>query len=144
MQLSSHQLSSVVAGLRTLARLGASSEKRVYSRFNIAAPVELFATIEFSSMFAGRFTAITRDLSHGGIGLLQSLNMAAGAEFVIRLPLDPKGVLLMLCRVQHSGPAAHGIYVAGCEFVREVDLAFLQQLVAHHHEARRIRDVLLQ
>ena len=143
MQLSSQQLSAVVAGLRALGRQTAGNEKRIHSRFAIWVPVELAPTIPYADLLPSRFSAMMRDISFGGVGLLQSMVVPDGTEFVIRLPVEPKGLLLTLCQAMHCRMVASGLYAIGTQFVREVDMPYLQALVKAHQEAQRIRKQIL-
>lgn len=65
------------------------------------------------------FTAVTRDISYAGLGLLSRQSLRHNTLLVVRLPRKDKEPLAMLCRAVHVRELAEGVYAIGAEFVKE-------------------------
>jgi hypothetical protein len=110
------QYAGVVAALRSAATAG-GSDKRQFTRMEVQAPVRL-GIISNGKMTA--FTSLSRDVSMGGIGLCQSLRLAASETFLIGLPTG-KEELVLVCRATFCRPLADGLYCVGAQFESEAD-----------------------
>ncbi len=91
------------------------------------------------------FTAITRDISFVGVGLLQSKPLDEHQQIVVRLPRGVKPPLFMLCVVMHARPLADGLYVIGAEFLSVAAGIKEEQLLgqAGDTEMLRVRQLIL-
>ncbi len=90
------------------------------------------------------FTAITRDISFVGVGVLQSKLLDEGQQIVIRLPRGMKPALFMLCVVMHIRLLADGLYVVGAEFLNVASIND-EQLMGKlgETELQRVRELIL-
>jgi hypothetical protein len=143
MNLTSQQLSNIIAGLRS-SRLqaGDGGDKRQYARMAVQAKVDIEAIA--AADLPRRYSALTRDISFGGVGLTQSLGVDRGRQFVIHLPCESKACVLLLCSVMHCRVLAHSLFAIGAEFTGQVAEDFVSRLAkADERETQRIRDSIL-
>jgi hypothetical protein len=110
------QYAGIVAAMRKAAEAG-GSDKRQFTRMEVQSPVRL-GIMSNNKMTA--FTALSKDVSMGGIGLCQSLRMAANESFLIALPTG-KEELIVVCRATFCRPLADGLYCVGAQFESEAD-----------------------
>jgi hypothetical protein len=70
------------------------------------------------------FTAVTRNISFVGVGLLQSKPLIEGQQVIVRLPRGAGGrqPMFVRCTVMHVRPLADGLYVVGVEFIEVADV----------------------
>ena len=101
------------------ARLG--SEKRGGARMAVEHEV-LVSTVAPDGTAGESFTALTRDVSYAGVGLLQRHRVPRNSLLIVRLPRKDLEPLVMLCKAIHVREMAEGIYAIGAEFVRETTL----------------------
>ena len=73
------------------------------------------------------YTALARDISLGGIGLVQSVAAEQWSRLLVRLPRSGKPPMMMVCMVAHCSKLADGLYGIGAEFVLETDADAAQQ-----------------
>jgi len=92
-----------------------------------------------------KYSVLTRDISQAGIGLLQSIALQQGQEFVLSLPRQHgKPHLFFVTVVMHCRPLADGLYGLGCEFVRQAPEEMAQKLMREEtSEYARIRNSVL-
>jgi hypothetical protein len=112
MPLTPQDFTQVLAALKAMND-AAGHERRVSPRMEIQVQVRIFPYDDGS---LGRpYTALTRDLSFRGVGLLQSCPAAQGWRFVIVLP-KAGTPLSVLCTVLRCRPIADGMYMIGAAF----------------------------
>ena len=143
MKLTPQHLAEVVNALQSSAANGKGSEKRRAARMEVQGNV-VIAPLSKDGTVGKSFTAITRDISFVGVGLLQSKPLEQGQKVVVRLPRGTKSALFMLCTVMHVRPLADGLYVIGIEFVSVAGIkedALLS--TAADTEMQRVRQVIL-
>ena len=103
--------------LRGQSQVVLGMEKRRAARMEIHTTVVI---IPLQGATPGRpFTALTRDVSAVGIGLLQATSCALNEQLLVHLPRARKEPLVMLCNVMHVRMLADGLYLIGAEFVAE-------------------------
>jgi len=125
------------------AAAGKGAEKRRAARMEVEGNV-VVAPLLNDGTIGQSFTAVTRDISFVGIGLLQSKRVALGDRIVVRLPRGTRDALFVHCKVQHVRPLADGLYVIGAEFagmsgIKEEDmLGRAADTVLH-----RVRELIL-
>jgi hypothetical protein len=111
MNLAPHHLQAILAALGAPPQ---GHEKRRTPRFALS------GTVTFARLFDGRphqwITAMSKDVSETGLGLVTSLALRIGERLVVRLP-GGKDSMTLTCRVVHSRPVADGIYAVGLEFL---------------------------
>jgi hypothetical protein len=116
-KLSSQHLAEVMDAMRGAATATAGTEKRRAARMDVHTAVMIIPIVGDT---AGRkFTALTRDVSAVGIGLLQATSCALNEQLLVHLPRTRKPPLVLLCNVMHVRMLADGLYLIGAEFVAE-------------------------
>jgi hypothetical protein len=112
MQLAAQHLAEIVETVKKLEAANNGSDKRRFPRFNVIARVEVMHTASKRV-----YTALTRDLSLEGVGLLQSTPLNKGDEFSISLPRGKGQFVVARCTVAHAKELADGIWGIGAIFV---------------------------
>jgi hypothetical protein len=126
-KLAPQHLAEVVNALHASAVNGKGSEKRGAARMEVQGNV-VVAPLAKDGTLGKSFTALTRDISFVGVGLLQSRPLEQGQQVVLRLPRSHKPALFMLCSVMHVRPLADDLFIIGVEFINVApvkDEAFL-------------------
>jgi c-di-GMP-binding flagellar brake protein YcgR len=142
-KLTPQHLAEVVNALQSSPANGKGSEKRRAARMEVQGNV-VIAPVAKDGTLGKSFTAITRDISFVGIGLLQSKLLEQGQRIVVRLPRGVKPALFMLCIVMHVRPLADGLYVMGVEFTTVASIKEEQLLgKAGDTELQRVRQLIL-
>jgi hypothetical protein len=143
MKLTVQDFAEVVAVLRGQESDSSAQEKRQASRMSVT--TRLVVGVLDGDRITRTFSALTRDISLAGVGLLQSVALPQGQEFVISLPRkSPRPPLYFVTAVQHCRPLADGVYGLGCEFVRQAPPALAEKLVRDENsEHKRIRNSVL-
>ena len=118
MQLAAQDYAEVVAALKALNDTK-GHERRTSARMEVQAQVKLYPFV--NGRVGQPFTAMTRDVSFRGIGLLQSKPSPSGTQFVVVLPKQIGKPLPMLCVVMYSRPLADGLYNIGAAFIQQFD-----------------------
>ena len=116
MKLPPQHLAEVVNALQAAAESGKGAEKRRAARMEVQGNV-VVAPLAKDGTVGKSYTAITRDISFVGVGLLQSRPLEKGQQVVVRLPRGHKPALFMLCSVMHVRPLADGLFIIGVEFL---------------------------
>jgi hypothetical protein len=113
MQLAVQHLAEVVETIRKSESTGSAMDKRRFARITVVAKVEVL------NPSTGRtYTALTRDFSLEGIGLIQSIPMTRGQQITTSLPRSAKhGPLAVQCTVMHVRELADGVWGIGALFV---------------------------
>lgn len=116
MHLSAQHFAEVVEALRRGGSAGSGHERRQITR--IEAQTQLQIARYANGASAEEITVLTRDVSIGGIGLLQSSPMKSGEQIVVRLPRIDRQPLFVLSKITHCRQMADGIYGIGVQFNR--------------------------
>jgi hypothetical protein len=142
MKLTIQDFAEVVAALRAPATTSSAQEKRRAVRMSVTAKLEV--TLINEDELGRTFSTLTRDISLTGAGLLQSVALQQGQEFVLVLP-RPHGKPLCVCAVTlHCRPLADGVFGVGCEYTREAPPAVCDKLINRDEDQqRRIRESVL-
>jgi hypothetical protein len=112
MQIAAQHLGEVVEAMKRMESGGGASEKRRFARFTVVTRVGVFTPS------TGRtYTALTRDLSMEGMGLMQAVPMERGEQIAVSLPRGKQGTLVAQCTVMHARELADGIWGIGALFV---------------------------
>jgi hypothetical protein len=108
----------IVEALRVPATAaGGGAEKRGSPRLVVAAKLKI--TLLENHKPGRSFTALTRDISVSGLGLIQSVKLEAGTTFLIALPRSGnKPPMHVMCVVMHAQQLAEGVYGIGAEYVK--------------------------
>lgn len=117
MKLTAQHLAEVVSAMSAGPSKGAGAEKRRAARMDVQSTV-VIAPLNVDGSLGKPFTAVTRNISFVGAGLLQSKSLIEGHQVVIRLPRGgTKPPMFVRSNVMHVRPLADGLYVVGIEFV---------------------------
>ena len=117
MKLPPQHLAEVVNALQSAAAAAHNAEKRRAARMEVQGNV-LVVPLGKDGTLGKSFTAVTRDISFVGVGLMQSKVLEQGQQIVVRLPRGTRPALIILCVVMYVRPLADGLYVIGAEFIR--------------------------
>ncbi len=143
LKLTPQHLAEVANALQSSPANGKGSEKRRAARMEVQGNV-VIAPLAKDGAVGKSFTAITRDISFVGVGLLQSRALEQGQNIVVRLPRGAKPALFMLCVVMHVRPLADGLYVIGAEFLNVAAVKEEQLLgKSGDTEMQRVRQLIL-
>ena len=118
-----------------------ADEKRGGTRMTVEDRV-IVATLHLDGTPAESFTALTRDISFAGIGLLQRKKLAQNTQIIVQLPRKDKEPLTILCKAVHVRELADGVYVVGAEFMKEMSLN--KPSPADAAEVDRLRKAMMQ
>src|SRR4051812_9717789 len=116
MKISVQDFAEVVAALRGAGGDPAAAEKRRAVRMTVHAKlaVGLLEIVNGKPDVTRSFSALTRDISMAGMGLLQSIAAPQGHQVLITLPrANGKGPLYVCAKVLHCRPLADGIFSVG-------------------------------
>lgn len=116
MHLSAQHFAEVVQSLRRTTSESSGHERRQITRIEAQAPLQIARYINGNS--TEEFTVLTRDISIGGVGLLQSAPMKTGEQIVVRLPRIDRTPLFVLSKITHCRQMADHIYGIGVQFHR--------------------------
>lgn len=118
------------------------AEQRRFCRMNVQARVTIASLVDGKA--ARCYTVLMQDISFGGIGLVQSVELERGSRLLVRLPRGEKPPLMMVAVVAHCKMLAEGLFGIGAKFVVEADLNAAQQMVqAAERERQRISNSIL-
>jgi hypothetical protein len=120
-KLTPQHLAEVVNAMNAGTATQAGAEKRRAARIDVQSSV-VVAPVNADGSLAKPFSALTRNISFVGVGLLQSKPMTLGQQVIVRLPRGTKPAIFMRCAVMHVRPLADGLFVVGVEFVGEADV----------------------
>jgi hypothetical protein len=111
----------IVEALRVpAATAGGGAEKRGSPRLIVAAKLKI--TLLENHKPGRSFTAMSRDISVTGLGLIQSVKLDAGTKFLIALPRSGnKPPMHVMCVVMHAQELAEGVHGIGAEYVEMVE-----------------------
>ena len=131
----------VLDALRIAAESG-GNEKRRHNRVEIQAKIELASLDSAHGGVVNRiYTALTRDISLGGLGLLQYTATEVGRLFVVCLPTDRNSHLHIVCKSVFTRPLAEGVFGVGAEFEAEAPPALVEQIQKFRNgELQRVRE----
>ncbi len=101
----------------------------------------LVATLNPDGTPAEAFTALTRDISFAGVGLVQRTKIPQNSQIVVRLPRKDQEPLVMLCKAIHVRELADGVFAIGAEFVKETTIDVSS--AANSAEIDRVRKAMM-
>src|SRR5437868_3391845 len=113
MKLPLREFADVIAALKGSGDNLAASEKRRAARMTVTAKVSVF--LMDGNRVLRSFSALTRDISLTGVGLLQATPMSANQQVVIALP-RAHSPLFVNSLALHCRPLADGLLAVGMEF----------------------------
>ena len=113
MKLALRDFADVIDALKGPGENTSASEKRRAARMTVNAKVNVH--LLDNNKVAKTFSALTRDISLTGVGLLQSVALSSNQNVILALPRS-KGPLFVICIVMHCRPLADGLLAVGLEF----------------------------
>lgn len=142
MQLTLQTFAEILEALRDPKVANSGSEQRQATRFEIQTKV---MAAPISGGRVGRaYFALTRDVSNRGIGLLQSLPMKHGDEFLVRLPRTcSRPPFVFVCGVMFAGALADGLTGIGAQFNAIATQEQARALEPGQQEQKRIQNSVL-
>lgn len=133
MVLTSQQFAEIIHFLRNRVIPTRGEEKRRATRIDLKSQVVVVPVDHGVS--GERMTAMTRDISMEGIGLLSGVAMPSGQQLVAFLPIGGGETQFVLCEVTHCGMIVDGIFTLGCRFVQVLSKQAGQPLPRQAHSA---------
>jgi hypothetical protein len=123
MKLTPQHLAEVVSAMTAAPADKAGLEKRRAARMDVQGTV-VITPLNVDGSLGKPFTALTRNISFVGVGLLQSRPLIEGQQVIVRLPRAAGGKqpMFVRCTVMHVRPLADGLYVVGVEFTGVSDV----------------------
>ena len=97
-------------------------EKRLGPRITVECEV-LVTIVRASGELGASFTAIARDLSINGIGLLQRGRPPRNARMIVQLPRPNGTPIRVLCDIAFVRELAVDVFAVGATFLRDAALA---------------------
>lgn len=119
MHLSSQHFAEVVEALRH-GRVGGGHERRQITRLEVQTRLQIARYRD--GVCAEELNVLSRDISIGGIGLLQSVGMENGEQVVVCLPRLERPPLFVLSVVTYCRQMADGLFGLGIQFQRLMSL----------------------
>src|SRR5262245_42327725 len=114
MQLPLRDFADVITALKGPVDTSGASEKRRAARMTVTAKLNIHIAI--NGQLGKTFSALTRDISLTGMGLLQAVALQANQHIIVALP-RAHGPLFVVAIVMHCRPLADGLLAVGLEFV---------------------------
>jgi hypothetical protein len=102
---------------------------------------EVLVAVVRGGIVTESFTALARDLSYNGIGLLQRRRPPRGAQLIVQLPRRDQPPTCMLCNVAHVRQLADDLYAVGATFA---GVTTLDQPPTDPAEVERLRRAMME
>ena len=111
MELTTAQFSEIRESLSALEKQDRASEKRRFTRLPVSGKVKLLHPATGQA-----YTALTRDLSPSGMGIIQARPAQRGDRYVATLPRAGENLVEVACTVVGARPLAEGLYCVHMQF----------------------------
>ncbi len=144
MQLPIQHYGAILDALRKVAD-GRSNEKRRHNRVEIQAKIDLalLSNSPTGSHVTRVYSGLTRDVSIGGLGVMQYVPIEVGQLFLACLPTEKQSVLYLVCKSVFCRALAEGIFGIGAEFVVEAKPEVVDQVLGFRgSELQRISQTM--
>jgi hypothetical protein len=142
MKLPLRDFADVIAALKGSGDNLAASEKRRAARMTVTAKVNVF--LMDGNRVIKCFSALTRDISLTGVGLLQTTPLNPNQQAVVALP-RAHSPLYVTSLALHCRPLADGLLAVGMEFAELASKETSELLVdSGDREHARIKDAMLR
>ncbi len=113
--LSTQQFADLVAGLRSETNRGRGHELRSATRIEVNCRIVIWPILDTGKVGEAQ-TVLARDVSLTGLGILTSVPLEAGAQFITGLPRPRLQPLMIRYVVRHSRELSDGIHAIGGSF----------------------------
>ena len=142
MKLPLRDYADVITALKGPGERPGANEKRVAARMTVSAKINIHLIED--KRVARSFSALTRDISLTGCGVLQSVALSANQNVVVALPRT-HAPLYVIATVMHCRPLADGLLAVGLEFVELASKETTELLLNDGtRETARIRESVLR
>ena len=142
MQLPLRQFADIVETMKRSGTENAGTEQRRAARMPLSAKVQVHP-VRDQYLDGDSFSAILRDISLTGVGLLQSKQMNVRDSVILALP-SSTGLVYPQALVTHCQGLADGIYFLGLKFTQILDDATFAQLIKESgSETARLKRAIL-
>jgi hypothetical protein len=118
MKLALRDFAEIVEVMRGPAVASGGAEHRRAARMTIN--YKIVAIVEEAGKTMQTYTALTRDISLTGLGLLQTIKLNPPQEVILALPRNSRP-LFVVATAMHCRPLADGLLAVGLEFARLLD-----------------------
>jgi hypothetical protein len=133
MKLPLRDFADVIAALRKASDKNSAAELRQAARMQVYAKVDIYLLT--NGVPARSFSALTRDISLIGVGLLQSVALPLNQEVIIALP-RPNGLFCVHAVVKYCRALADGLLTAGIEYTKLADADMVAALMQQDTDNR--------
>lgn len=141
MNLTAQSFAEIVASMKGSFN-AAGMEKRRASRIEVQSKVHI--SIFADGKIVRSLTALSRDLSFTGIGMMSAIPLERGDVFIIQLPRQGKPPIFMVTKVMFSRAIADSLFTIGGEFERELPNSEAEALFkVDQDQQKRIREAML-
>jgi hypothetical protein len=141
MKLALRDFADIISALKAPGEKSGSSEKRNAARMTVCAKINVHLMDD--NRIARTFSALTRDISITGMGLLQGVALSSKQNVIVALP-RPNAPLFVICTVMHCRPLADGVLAVGLEFLELASKETCELLMkSDSQEHARIRESVL-
>ena len=142
MKLALRDFADVISALKSSGEKPGANEKRGAARMAVSSKVNVH--LADNQRICRTFSALTRDISISGVGLLQGVALSSKQSVIITLP-RPQAPLFVICTVMHCRPLADGLLAVGLEFTEMASAETCAQLNNQdNQEHARIRESVLR
>jgi c-di-GMP-binding flagellar brake protein YcgR len=141
MKLPLRDFADVIAALKGPENRSSGSEKRNAARMNVTAKVSVHLLVDEK---VGRsFSALTRDISLTGCGLIQAVALSSEQRVILELPREHTP-LFVISLAMHCRPLADGLLAVGFEYVQLLDAHTSDKMIkGQNDQYAHIRDSIL-
>ena len=142
MKLQLREFSDVLTVLKGPLTDAAAAEKRKAARINVTYRIEIH--LVNNNVVSRSYTALARDISLTGMGVLQGSLLPQGQELIVVLP-RPSAPLYVCAVAMHTRWLADGVVAVGIEFTRVAEPSLTEQLLKNNKAAQaKIAQSVLQ
>ena len=142
MQLPLRDFADVITALKGPGENSGASEKRRAARMTVTAKINVFLLA--NGGIGKSFSALTRDISLTGMGLLQAIALSPKQSVIVALP-RASGPLFVVSTALHCRPLADGLLAVGLEFTELASKETVQMLLSDgSREHARIQESVLR
>jgi c-di-GMP-binding flagellar brake protein YcgR len=143
MQLPLRDFADVIAALKGPGgEKSGAGEKRRAARMTVTAKFNIHIVV--NGVLGKSFSALTRDISLTGMGVLQAIALQQNQSIVVALPRSAEP-LYVVSTVMHCRPLADGLLAVGLEFAEMASKETVTMLQTEgSRQAARIADSVLR
>ncbi|HSI33790.1 MAG: PilZ domain-containing protein [Phycisphaerae bacterium] len=113
MQLTPQLLGEILEGIKANEEAASAQDKRRFARIAIVTRLNVM-----NDTTGDTYTALTRDLSLEGVGLMQAAKVVRGQQVTLALPRAKGPAVTVQCAVRHVRELADNLWGAGLSYLR--------------------------